>query len=195
MLQYASKENLLLLSNEKEERCETLEDNSTCYFYMEVHEYLKLTEMFIYSFVDDDPSLPLEICALWIERKKFDDYSYTDDISNLLLKGDCEYLSKENVIHLIKEDLLLKPTRYLLIKVKSEHRNRITVMTNTHPMIAVHQLNRRNEEMFLLNDNRITRNGMIFKCINEAVDYKASYQIKRVHSNVNVTYENVYIIQ
>lgn len=45
--------------------------------------------------------------------------------------------------------------------------------------------------MFLLNDNRTTRNGMIFRCIKEAVDSESSYQIKRVHSSVKIRYEKV----
>ena len=97
VLQYYATPNLIPLSNEEEEICETFHNNEYCYFIFEMNKYELIDFVGIYTYIEDDIQAISEIFVSEEPKETLGTSYYLENITNILpYKGNSGYSSKTN---------------------------------------------------------------------------------------------------
>ena len=169
---------IIKLTSESEETCTTKEYNEYCYFILPLNKNEKLNELFIYAYVEENPSFPLQVFA-----NKFKQFSidlienYTSIHSMLPTKEVHEYCGKDKNYLYFDDIPDISNDNYLLVSVYVKYPQTIKVSTSINPDLSKVYLNPNNNKMVFLKYEDSGNNVMRVPYKFETSQYNTTFQI------------------
>ena len=145
VLQYYATPNLIPLSNEEEEICETFHDNEYCYFIFEMNKYELIDFVGIYTYIEDDIQAISEIFVSEEPKETLGTSDYLENITNILpYKGNSGYSSKTNYFKFSNDQM----DGYLIIGVLPPYPTKLHVLSNVNRVTGEGYFNTFNNKMY-----------------------------------------------
>ena len=181
---------IIKLTSEQEEFCETYKEDDSCYFIVHLNRHEQKKKLYIYAYVEENPTFPLKLYGNLVLQDQIDSNDKYSSIIDLFPTQDSyQYISgKKTYLSITKDEIQENKDLYVLVNIVSPYAQQMRVLASTHPNLDKVYFNSRNYKLFFAYHDLSPDAGITTDLYADTAKTKVSLKLLSGKSEVYTSY-------